>query len=314
MTAAQEGKADYRLQRLAAWLEESQETAVKIQRKKPPTMKPKEVRKGPASSSAASSDNSAMSETLLKMLQSLQEDVQNLKEERPHKRAENRDEDMSSTPSILLHESDQLSTEPADVLLHEACTSIDITSGPLSDHKARQLSFQASEMVPHAFASLVGADRLKLLEVACSPDSVLTETVNREAKSEMSAKRCSLFNGYDLSTSHGVHKVIHEIDTLNPEHVWMSPICGPYSIMQNINQRTEKQCEDLQNKRRDALKQYVGCALIFSYCVQRGIHVAWEWSQSCQAWRLPLMQKLAQRYQPYCGDSWLSGGSQSPKW
>ena len=36
-----------------------------------------------------------------------------------------------------------------------------------------------------------------------------------------------------------------------------------------------------------------------TYCCQRGIHVTWEWSQSCLAWRLPLIQKLVQRFQPY---------------
>ena len=109
----------------------------------------------------------------------------------------------------------------------------------------------------------------------------------------------ALFNGYDLSTNEGIHGVIREIDTCRPKHVWMSPLCGPYSVMQNINQRDEKQIDELQEKRKHALRQYVGCALIFTYCVQRGIHVSWEWSQSCQAWRLPLIQNLTKRFQPY---------------
>jgi hypothetical protein len=69
--------------------------------------------------------------------------------------------------------------------------------------------------------------------------------------------------------------------------------------MQNVNQRTEEQKMELQEKRREALKQYVGCALIFTFCVQMGIHATWEWSQSCQAWRLPLIQNLVERFQPY---------------
>ena len=39
--------------------------------------------------------------------------------------------------------------------------------------------------------------------------------------------------------------------------------------------------------------------LIYNYCVQRGIHVTWEWSQSCQAWRLPMLQQLIRRVQPF---------------
>ena len=183
--------------------------------------------------------------------------------------------------------------------LFDVDVSQEVTWEPLPEHKARQLSFQASEVLPEAFGSLLAHNRLKLLEVACSPDSRLTEAVNRASKSEMSAKRCSLFNGYDLSTNAGIHKVLRDVDELNPEHVWLSPVCGPYSVMQNVNQRNPKQCEELQSKRRDALKQYVGCALVYTYCCQRGIHVTWEWSQSCLAWRLPLMQQLVQRFQPY---------------
>ena len=128
--------------------------------------------------------------------------------------------------------------------------------------------------------------------------SCLTAAVNRASKSELSAKRCSLSNGYDLSTNDGI-KVFREIDELKPEHVWLSPICGPYSIMQQVNQQHPQKCEELDRKRRHALKQYVGCALIYTYCVQQGIHATWEWSQSCTAWRLPLMQKLVQRFQPF---------------
>ena len=86
---------------------------------------------------------------------------------------------------------------------------------------------------------------------------------------------------------------------VQPLFVWLSPVCGPYSIMQNINQRSEAQRAELAEKRREALKQYVGCAIIYRYCCQRGIHVGWEWSQTCTAWRLPLIEKLKQEYQPY---------------
>ena len=123
--------------------------------------------------------------------------------------------------------------------------------------------------------------------------------MHKITKDESSARRCSLFNGYDLGTNDGIHKVIQDIDQFHPEHVWLSPVCGPFSVMQNVNQRTDLQKQNLAEKRREALKQYVGCVLIYNYCVQRGIHVTWEWSQSCQAWRLPMLQELIRRVQPF---------------
>ena len=170
---------------------------------------------------------------------------------------------------------------------------------PLPEQKSRQLGHEAESLLVNAFDTLVSDGRLKLLEVACSPNSVLSETMHKITKSESSARRCSLFNGYDLGTNDGIHKVIQDIDQLHPEHVWLSPECGPFSVMQNINRRNESQKQQLTDKRREALKQYVGCTLIYNYCVQRGIHVTWEWSQSCQAWRLPMLQELVRRIQPF---------------
>lgn len=168
----------------------------------------------------------------------------------------------------------------------------------LPESKSRQLEQAADNLIPEAFEALVSYGRLRLLEVACSPNSLLSGTMMELTKDSSAAERCSLFNDCDLRTNQGIHKIIQTIDCQNPEMVWLSPICGPYSVMQNVNQRNPQQCEELQAKRRDALKQYVGCCIVFSYCVQRGIHVAWEWSQSCQAWRLPIIQKLIQKYEP----------------
>ena len=170
---------------------------------------------------------------------------------------------------------------------------------PLPESKTRHLSQCADMMIPEAFSSLTGHKRVRLLEVACSPTSVLTETMQQLTGDAAAAQRCSLFNEYDLTKGSGVKRVIQDIEVLRPEHVWLSPICGPFSVMQNINQRTEQQKEDLTRKRNEALKQYVGCSIIFKYCIQLGIHVSWEWSQSCQAWRLPLIQGLIRQHQPF---------------
>ena len=206
----------------------------------------------------------------------------------------------------ILRCSEPVDEDEDEVSRGHDCTGNDIFQAGMSgawevlpDTKSKQLAYRAQRMIPEAFDSMVSSGRIRLLEIACAHDSVLTASMNRASKSEMSAKRCSLYNGYDLSTNDGIHRVIREIDQEKPQHVWMSPICGPFSVMQNINQRTEQQTLDLQQKRREALKQYVGCALIFTYCARRGTHVTWEWSQSCQAWRLPLVQNLVKQFNPH---------------
>ena len=87
-------------------------------------------------------------------------------------------------------------------------------------------------------------------------------------------------------------------DKDRPMHVWLSLECGPFSRMQNVNQRNDKQKEELSQKRANCIRQYVGGLLIYTYCVQEGIPVTWEWSETCDAWRLPMVQKVFQRYPP----------------
>lgn len=93
-----------------------------------------------------------------------------------------------------------------------------------------------------------------------------------------------------------VRLVMSQVNRLKPKHVYISPECGPYSPVQNMNQRSEQQKRDLEEKRRLVLKQYVGACCVYQHCVQSGVHVTWEWSERCQGWRLPIMQNLQQKY------------------
>ena len=170
-----------------------------------------------------------------------------------------------------------------------------------SDSMARFLEKQSFDMAPQAFQGLVSKGETVLVEVACSPESRLSAEIQRLLGSEDAAVRCSHWNGCDLGTSAGVKKIIDVIECRKPSHVCISPDCGPYSPMQAINQKTEAQVQALQDKRRAALKQYIGASCIYQHCLQRGIHVSWEWSQYCQGWRLPFMQKLIAKYDPYFG-------------
>ena len=179
--------------------------------------------------------------------------------------------------------------------------------GPGATGKTRKLPECCSHLLKDAsdfllqskFSDLVSCGHVELLEIACSQDSIISQRMQALTGREDAAMRLSLWNGCDLSKGSGVKRAIQIIDGYRPKHVWISPVCGPYSVMQNINQRTPEQCEDLQEKRRDALKQYVDCSLIYHYAVGKGCHATWEWSQTCQGWRLPVIKTLMEKFQPY---------------
>ena len=168
----------------------------------------------------------------------------------------------------------------------------------LPESTSRFLTSCVDGMLPSALSSLASSGRLELLEIACSETSILTAEMRRLTGREDAAERLSLWNGCDLSTNEGIRKAVQVIDLKRPRNVWLSPVCGPYSLMQNANQRTPEQVEALQEKRRHALKQYVGCCIIYSYAVRAGCHATWEWSQSCLGWRLPIIKALQERHQP----------------
>ena len=135
--------------------------------------------------------------------------------------------------------------------------------------------------------------RLFMLEVAYNSDSLLSSEVDRQLGSGASV-RCSLFNGYDLTTKEGVSKIWEVIAELKPVHIW---ICGPYSPLQRLNQRTPSQVEALEQKRAYALKEYLGGLQVARFGVKHGAQIHWELSERCEAWKLTPIVNFAQELQ-----------------
>ena len=69
--------------------------------------------------------------------------------------------------------------------------------------------------------------------------------------------------------------------------------------MQHVNQRSEKQVQELKKKCETCMRMYVGGLIIYSHCAQKGISATWEWSETCDAWRLPLVQRVFEKFQPH---------------
>lgn len=101
---ASEGQADYRLQRLARWIEAMDKqlnTEIQKETKPPWTGRPMKQGAKPARSSASIS-SSSVNEELLMLVRNLQEDVAALKEERPRKKVEPADENMSNHSYVVM--------------------------------------------------------------------------------------------------------------------------------------------------------------------------------------------------------------------
>ena len=163
---------------------------------------------------------------------------------------------------------------------------------------AKVLESASWSNVPKLFSNLVLDQRPLLMEVCAEKDSALTRAVQEAEGREAAAVRCGLWDSQDLGRHAGVKIVLEQIETLRPGVVWLAPPCEAYSPLQRTNQRSEAQKEELKAKRQVATSVYVGCSVIWHYCVQQGIHVVWELPEKSDAWRLPLLQDMIRRYNP----------------
>ena len=89
-----------------------------------------------------------------------------------------------------------------------------------------------------------GKEQTDLVEVFCSPTSTLTKTAQSHGlKAERWTKE-----DFDLSRPSGCQLAMERLRQLRPKRLWLSPECGPYSIMQNANQISPQQAENLRKR------------------------------------------------------------------
>ena len=116
------------------------------------------------------------------------------------------------------------------------------------------------------FANLTGQTRqLDLLEVCCPWDSPLAKAVQDQGGTVF---RIGIHNGFDLSTRGGFLKALHVLRRLRPRYLHLSPPCFPFSVMQNANQRTPEQRQNLEEKRQVGRRILSNCAKLLEIQIE----------------------------------------------
>ena len=113
----------------------------------------------------------------------------------------------------------------------------------------------------------------------------------QKRKGEDSVCRISAWNGYDMSTQAGLEKARELRRKLRPRDLWASVPCGPWSTIQNLNQKTEKQRQELQKKREKSLRIIRNTITLIKDQVEDGGDAHWEWPKECQGYKLPMIIK-----------------------
>ena len=328
-TAAETNEVDPRLRRLANWLVE-QETEAKTtevlkltgSHLREPTPEPDIVTQASSSSRTTKTKDgypeeqgqaqlqTQLLQQLVATVKDLQDEMQEMKTKEPEKYRKQAREtgtrkamSASERLSCLLrrpgnHSGSEEEPDSQGCRASQGLSrSGELREGrPLSLTKAQQLEREAWDLAPNLFQGLAAQDRVILMEIACGPDSALTAAVQSYMGSSGAAVRAALWNSCDLGSSAGVKLILDRIQVERPLQVWISPPSSPYSPYQNTKQRNEAQKEQLQQKRKAMMKVYVGSACVFHECMKLGIHCTWEMPEHCNAWRLPLLQRLRTKY------------------
>ena len=137
----------------------------------------------------------------------------------------------------------------------------------------QQSLVSAEYEVTEAFMSLPGF-QLDLMEVCCGPESGITQAIRDKGGT---AERIGLQNKMDLTTPAGVERASQFCEVMRPRYMWLSPICGPTSPLQNLNQRTPEQCHKLQKKRKYSKRMAKSCVRLAEEQLARGGEIGWEW-------------------------------------
>ena len=149
------------------------------------------------------------------------------------------------------------------------------------EHELEQVSQQVSP----------GGSQLNLLEVFCSNDSNLTHQVNMLGGK---AIRFGIDQG-DLHTHEGRVSLFKLLCRFRPEHVWVSPVCKPWSKWSIFNSHRSLESWDRINaERQDMLVQVALCFVMCRHQVRHQRHMHWEQPKGSVMMTLPYIQEIFQ--------------------
>ena len=131
--------------------------------------------------------------------------------------------------------------------------------------------------------------KLQLVEVFCGPTSELTKQMqNMKSRS----RRFGLAEG-DLSTVEGRNKLFEIVLRQQPEHVWYSPVCGPWSPWSHLNEnKSLEQFDKINLQRSQNLYQLALGVVLLRHQFSRGKHLHWEQTRKSMMFRTPLLSEL----------------------
>ncbi|CAK0871003.1 unnamed protein product, partial [Prorocentrum cordatum] len=144
------------------------------------------------------------------------------------------------------------------------------------------------------YEALMAHGGTKLMEVACSPTSILS-TKMAEKFGKDAVCRVSAWNGFKLGTPGGNQRAREARDEAEPDHLWISTRCGPLSnLTLGFDGSNPIRAEATGKRRLQAIKEYKGAVQLVYDQVAQGKHVHWEWPIKCEGWGRTMIRKMVE--------------------
>ena len=151
--------------------------------------------------------------------------------------------------------------------------------------------------------------RCELAEVFCNDDSMLTKQMLSLGKR---AFRFGLAQG-DLSTEAGRAALFYRLATQQPENLWFSPECGPWSPWTQLNsQKSIESWDYYQVLRRSKMYQIALGIVLCRFQISRGKHFHWEQPLKSMMFKSPLISEIHQFTQACQFDMCTAGELRDP--
>ena len=170
-------------------------------------------------------------------------------------REEEQGTDNVNSMNPFLHSLGKEAVEPAE----ELETTPEEVLRKLSESLADKIFHIEKEL------QLLQQKHLVLWEICCAPNSTLTEEMIRNG---FQSVRWNYESQFDLEKMDCVQKAIEAIPAQRPSKIWASLRCTPWISIQNLNQKTPQQVENLRKMRLRSRKQVRHVLKIFKAALE----------------------------------------------
>ena len=129
----------------------------------------------------------------------------------------------------------------------------------------------------------------KLFEVFCGPSSQLSHQCQRLGFKAVrfGTEQC------DLQTFEGRRFLFEQVLSQQPQHLWFSPTCGPWSAWSRLNETKSVALWDkIRHQRIEGLEQIALGTILLRHQRERGKHFHWEQPKSSLMFRLPYLTEV----------------------